>query len=264
MRIRASLHGSEIDAYIITSFDDHLNEDIADHDKRRQYISGFTGPSAVVAVGLIFDYNRRLHEMTHETVTPYPIALNTFRGFQFRLHCIPWHFGRMNSSWRRPIQSWIAIGKYSAPVKSQIWSNGCDPNWLRRLELVPIRILCPIICGNNGTMSCIRNSFVWFAWIEIWSIWCGMIDRNRSTMRCTCNRICMPAKNGKPKWKRCAIIWCSCDAMQWLWHRSPKSRIYWICAAEICRILRSLRYVLLPFHVRPLRSNLKATAFISL
>lgn len=52
MRIRASLHGSEIDAYIITSYDDHLNEDIADHDKRLQYISGFTGPSAVIAVGL--------------------------------------------------------------------------------------------------------------------------------------------------------------------------------------------------------------------
>lgn len=50
MRVRASLQGAEIDAYIITSYDEHLNEDIDDHDKRRQYISGFTGPSALVAI----------------------------------------------------------------------------------------------------------------------------------------------------------------------------------------------------------------------
>lgn len=50
MRIRASTEGSEIDAYIITSYDDHLNEDVSDSDKRRQYISGFTGTSADIAV----------------------------------------------------------------------------------------------------------------------------------------------------------------------------------------------------------------------
>lgn len=51
MRIRASTQGSEIDAYIITAYDNHLNEDISDHDKRRQYISGFTGTGGDVAVG---------------------------------------------------------------------------------------------------------------------------------------------------------------------------------------------------------------------
>lgn len=51
MRIRASIEGSEIDGYIITSYDEHLTEDVTDRDKRRQYISGFTGASADVAVG---------------------------------------------------------------------------------------------------------------------------------------------------------------------------------------------------------------------
>lgn len=42
------LHG--ILAYIVTSYDEHLNEDISDRDKRRQFISGFTGSSADVVV----------------------------------------------------------------------------------------------------------------------------------------------------------------------------------------------------------------------
>lgn len=50
MRIRASVEGSEIEGYIITSYDEHLNEDVNDSDKRRQYISGFTGTSAIIAV----------------------------------------------------------------------------------------------------------------------------------------------------------------------------------------------------------------------
>lgn len=50
MRIRASTEGSEIDAYIITSYDEHLNEDVSDSDKRSHYISGFTGKKADLAV----------------------------------------------------------------------------------------------------------------------------------------------------------------------------------------------------------------------
>lgn len=50
MRIRASADGSEIDAYIITSYDEHLNKDVSENDKRRQYISGFSGEKAELAV----------------------------------------------------------------------------------------------------------------------------------------------------------------------------------------------------------------------
>lgn len=50
MRIRATIEGSEIEAYVITSFDEHLNEDVSEADKRRQYISGFTGKRADLAV----------------------------------------------------------------------------------------------------------------------------------------------------------------------------------------------------------------------
>lgn len=234
MRVRASLHGSEIDAYILTSYDDHMNDDIADHDKRRQFISGFSGPTAVVAVRLECN-------VSHET-----LLTCSFRGFSLsacRLHCTPLHSGRTTNFWRKPIRSWIAIGRYSATTKSRAWPNGCDPNWHPRHESVPIRTLCHTICGSSGRMNCIRNSFVSFGWIGIWSIWCGMIDRSPLATRCTFNRICMRAKNGKQKYERCAIIWCNCDAMPWLWHRSPKLHIYWICAAQICHILPSSRYV---------------------
>lgn len=43
MKNRASMHGSSIDAFIVTTWDEHLNEDVSDHDKRTQFISGFTG-----------------------------------------------------------------------------------------------------------------------------------------------------------------------------------------------------------------------------
>lgn len=50
MRIRASVQGPEIDAYIITTYDEHQSDETAESDRRLQYISGFTGPSAEVAV----------------------------------------------------------------------------------------------------------------------------------------------------------------------------------------------------------------------
>lgn len=46
MKMRASMHGSAIDAYIVTTWDEHLNDDVSDHDKRTQFISGFTGKLA--------------------------------------------------------------------------------------------------------------------------------------------------------------------------------------------------------------------------
>lgn len=50
MKKRISIHGNEIDAYIVSTWDEHLNEYVSDHDKRTQYISGFTGRIAYVVV----------------------------------------------------------------------------------------------------------------------------------------------------------------------------------------------------------------------
>ena len=45
MRIRSSSQGhSEIDAYIVTSFDEHQNHQEDDSNGRLQFISGFSGP----------------------------------------------------------------------------------------------------------------------------------------------------------------------------------------------------------------------------
>lgn len=50
MRIRASLQGPEIDGYILPTFDENLNSQVADNDKRLQYISGFTGHEAFATI----------------------------------------------------------------------------------------------------------------------------------------------------------------------------------------------------------------------
>ncbi|XP_044736863.1 xaa-Pro aminopeptidase ApepP-like [Chrysoperla carnea] len=41
-----------LDAYIITSNDEHQSETVSDHDKRREYITGFTGSRGVAVVTL--------------------------------------------------------------------------------------------------------------------------------------------------------------------------------------------------------------------
>lgn len=50
--MRSSIHGTSIDAYIVSAWDEHLNDDISDHDKRTQFISGFTGKLAHVVITL--------------------------------------------------------------------------------------------------------------------------------------------------------------------------------------------------------------------
>lgn len=50
MQARSSIRGSTIDAYIVSAWDEHLNEDVSDHDKRTQFISGFTGKFAHVVI----------------------------------------------------------------------------------------------------------------------------------------------------------------------------------------------------------------------
>jgi hypothetical protein len=52
MRIRSSLQGHEIDAYIVTTFDEHHNHQEDDVEGRLQFISGFSGPIADAVVSL--------------------------------------------------------------------------------------------------------------------------------------------------------------------------------------------------------------------
>lgn len=50
MQMRSTIRGSAIDAYIVSTWDEHLNEEVSDHDKRTQFISGFTGKLAHVVI----------------------------------------------------------------------------------------------------------------------------------------------------------------------------------------------------------------------
>lgn len=50
MQVRASVQGAELDAYIITSYDDHQSEFVAEEDKRRQWLTGFNGTNGDLAV----------------------------------------------------------------------------------------------------------------------------------------------------------------------------------------------------------------------
>lgn len=50
MTIRASLQGPEIDAYILTSYDEHLNDEVSERDQRLHYLTGFTGRNAFAVI----------------------------------------------------------------------------------------------------------------------------------------------------------------------------------------------------------------------
>lgn len=54
MRIRTSLQGPEIDAYIVSSFDEHQSQQIDDAEKRLEFISGFSGPIGDTVVKYLF------------------------------------------------------------------------------------------------------------------------------------------------------------------------------------------------------------------
>lgn len=50
MQTRSTMRGETIDAYIVSAWDEHMNEDVSDHDKRTQFISSFTGKFAHVVI----------------------------------------------------------------------------------------------------------------------------------------------------------------------------------------------------------------------
>ena len=50
--LRQKMREKNIDAYIIPSEDEHQSEYVANYDKRREWISGFTGSAGVAVVTL--------------------------------------------------------------------------------------------------------------------------------------------------------------------------------------------------------------------
>lgn len=50
MQNSISVQGTTLDAYIVTSFDEHLNEYTAEFDHRHTFISGFTGKLAEIVI----------------------------------------------------------------------------------------------------------------------------------------------------------------------------------------------------------------------
>lgn len=60
-----------IDAYIETSYDDHLNENVHAHDRRIQYLTGFTGNLATLLVtnaeSVLFTTSRYIAQADSET-----------------------------------------------------------------------------------------------------------------------------------------------------------------------------------------------------
>lgn len=92
MQTRVSVVGPEVDAYIITSFDEHLNDHLQEFDERHIFISGFTGKVATIAV------------------TTKSVALWTDERFIFladdELDC-DWHIFNMNES--PSIAEWLGV-----------------------------------------------------------------------------------------------------------------------------------------------------------
>lgn len=54
MQIRSSMQGPEIDAYIVSSYDEHQLDQMDASDERRKFISGFTGRVGDAVVRLRF------------------------------------------------------------------------------------------------------------------------------------------------------------------------------------------------------------------
>lgn len=53
MRTRSSTQSVEVDAYLVTSYDEHMSDHLMEADQRLQFISGFTGKNALAVVTLM-------------------------------------------------------------------------------------------------------------------------------------------------------------------------------------------------------------------
>lgn len=63
MRDRSSILGPEIDAYIVTTFDEHQSHQEDGKESRLQYISGFSGPIADAAVSVHLKSHKYINGM---------------------------------------------------------------------------------------------------------------------------------------------------------------------------------------------------------
>ncbi|XP_031640663.1 xaa-Pro aminopeptidase 1 [Contarinia nasturtii] len=127
MKSRASMHRSSIDAYIVTTWDEHLNEDISDHDKRTQFISGFTG------------------KMSHVVITLNSVALWTDDKYLAQANA------ELNCDWKifsldagpdlisfilSKLDDGARVGAHSRTVPHKIWHE-----WKEKLQIKSIRLL---------------------------------------------------------------------------------------------------------------------------
>lgn len=138
MKIRSAVQGLEIDAYILPPYDEHMNIEIGEHDRRVQYLTGFTGTGAFAVVtartAAFWVDNRFVQQADAE------------------IDC-EWELYRMNDS--VTITTWLSV---RADISTfGLFCTIINPfhrlNYTQINVSVSIRIMCHIICGCVGSAS---------------------------------------------------------------------------------------------------------------
>lgn len=78
MRLR-SVHGHEVDAYVLSSFDEHQKFEPDDDDSRLKFISGFSGPVGDAVVSLFCLSIFSSHAMRTDSKRVRAIKFNSHR-----------------------------------------------------------------------------------------------------------------------------------------------------------------------------------------
>ncbi|XP_067618763.1 xaa-Pro aminopeptidase 2 isoform X2 [Eurosta solidaginis] len=140
MRIRSALRGLEIDAYILPPYDEHMNLEMAERDRRLYYLTGFTGIGAFAVVtehaAAIWVDNRYVQQADAE------------------IDC-EWELYRMNST--TTITTWLSSKLYAEQ------RVGADPHlvphhlWMRWERELASRLL---------VLSRINNNLVDMIWVD--------------------------------------------------------------------------------------------------
>lgn len=159
-----------IDAYIITSFDEHQKED---SEGRLRFISGFSGSFAyaVVSAWIELSFRWAIKFLFSSDNFSLRRAMDVFKIFGF------------SRSWARLqhleyllIKRWfiggvVVGGKIVLMAYTQLlmlfWFGilfNCRTNFHRTLSLVPIQKRFRISCGMNGNESSPKISFGWSKW----------------------------------------------------------------------------------------------------
>ncbi|XP_053947051.1 xaa-Pro aminopeptidase 2 [Anastrepha ludens] len=140
MRIRSALRGLEIDAYILSPYDEHMNLEMAERDRRLHYLTGFTGIGAFAVVtahaAAIWVDNRYVQQVDAE------------------IDC-EWELYRMNAT--VTITTWLS---------SKLYANqrvGADPHlvphhlWIRWERELANRLL---------SLDKVNNNLVDMIWVD--------------------------------------------------------------------------------------------------